>query len=273
MHSKEGELTSSSSFFVGLQSLFTVIYSIQGDFSMTMELNKDGRRIRTMFSGIAPWYDFLNHFLSLNIDRHWRDRMTKLVPPQGNDPILDVCTGTGDLAIAYHHAAGGKIKVMGSDFCLPMLEGASKKNSRKGLDIFFLEADTLNLPFPKNRFQLTTVAFGIRNVSDTDAGISEMIRVTKPGGRVAILEFSRPRGWLLGNLYLFYFQRILPLLGQFFSKSKDDAYHYLRNSVLQFPDGEQFAQKMRDLGLQQVSWKPFTFGIATCYWGTKSAST
>jgi demethylmenaquinone methyltransferase/2-methoxy-6-polyprenyl-1,4-benzoquinol methylase len=240
---------------------------------MTTELNKDGKRIRAMFSGIAPWYDFLNHFLSLNIDRYWRNRMTKLVPPEGNDPILDVCTGTGDLALAYHAASKGKIKIVGSDFCLPMLESAYKKNRKRGLGIFFLEADTLCLPFSENHFQLTTVAFGIRNVSDTEAGISEMIRVTKPGGRVAILEFSRPKGWFLGNLYLFYFQRMLPLLGQLFSKSKDDAYHYLRNSVLQFPDGEQFAQKMRDQGLLHVTWKPFTFGIATLYWGTKSAPT
>ena len=240
---------------------------------MAAELNKDGKRIRAMFSGIAPWYDFLNHFLSLNIDRYWRNRMTKLVPPEGNDPILDVCTGTGDLALAYHAASKGKIKIVGSDFCLAMLESAYKKNKKRGLGISFLEADTLNLPFSENHFQLTTVAFGIRNVADTEAGILEMIRVTKPGGRVAILEFSRPKGWFLGSLYLFYFQRMLPLLGQLFSKSKDDAYHYLRNSVLQFPDGEQFAQKMRDQGLLQVTWKPFTFGIATLYWGTKSAPT
>jgi demethylmenaquinone methyltransferase/2-methoxy-6-polyprenyl-1,4-benzoquinol methylase len=154
-----------------------------------------------------------------------------------------------------------------------MLESAYKKNQKRGSGIFFLEADTLCLPFSENHFQLTTVAFGIRNVSDTDAGILEMIRVTKLGGRVAILEFSRPKGWFLGNLYLFYFQRMLPLLGQLFSKSKDDAYHYLRNSVLQFPDGEQFAQKMRDQGLLHVTWKPFTFGIATLYWGTKSTPT
>lgn len=185
---------------------------------MAAELNKDGKRIRAMFSGIAPWYDFLNHFLSLNIDRYWRNRMTKLVPPEGNDPILDVCTGTGDLALAYHAASKGKIKIVGSDFCLPMLESAYKKNKKRGLGISFLEADTLNLPFSENHFQLTTVAFGIRNVADTEAGILEMIRVTKPGGRVAILEFSRPKGWFLGNLYLFYFQRMLPLLGQLFPK-------------------------------------------------------
>ncbi len=238
------------------------------------EINKEGKKIRAMFSGIAPWYDFLNHLLSLNIDRYWRYQMTVLVPPLNlTTPILDVCTGTGDLAIAYHRASQGKVKVVGSDFCLPMLESAFKKSKKISPGLFFLEADTLNLPFSENYFQMTTVAFGIRNVSDTEAGIREMMRVTEPGGKVAILEFSRPKGWFLGRIYLFYFQKVLPLMGQIFSKSKDDAYHYLRNSVLQFPDGEQFAQKMRNQGLENVTWKTFTFGIATLYWGTKTTPT
>lgn len=233
------------------------------------QVNKDGNRVRAMFAGIAPWYDFLNHLLSLNIDRYWRWRMTKLVPPPTQGSILDVCTGTGDLAIGYHLAAGGKIPVVGSDFCLPMLETARAKAAKKHLQIPFLEADTLALPFQDHRFDLVTVAFGLRNVSDTLKGIQEMTRVASPGGTVAILEFSRPRGWFLGSLYGFYFRRILPLMGQVFSRSKDDAYHYLRNSVLQFPDGEDLARLMESGGLENVRWKPLTFGIATLYWGTK----
>lgn len=239
---------------------------------MSNQVNKDGSRVRGMFAGIAPWYDFLNHLLSLNIDRYWRQRMTVLVPPPAQGSILDVCTGTGDLAIAYHRASKGMIPVTGSDFCLPMLEVARAKAMKSQLNIPFLEADTLALPFSTDEFSLVTVGFGLRNVADTLEGIREMTRVARPGGTVAILEFSRPRGWFLGSLYGFYFRRVLPLLGQVFSRSRDDAYHYLRNSVLQFPDGEQLAALLQKGGLENVQWQPLTFGIASLYWGSKPAN-
>ena len=125
------------------------------------------------------------------------------------------------------------------------------------------------MPFPDNHFQITTVAFGLRNVTDTDRGIAEMVRVTRPGGRVAILEFSQPRGWLFGWLYRFYFRRVLPLIGQLISRSKDNAYRYLPASVQEFPDGEALAERLRRHGLINVQWYPLTFGIATLYVGTK----
>src|SRR5881227_1221838 len=158
-------------------------------------LDKGGTRIRRMFGEIAPRYDLLNHLLSLNIDRWWRWQTTRLVPPQGTAPILDVCTGTGDLALAYDRAAAGRVPIVGSDFCLPMLLPARKKTLRRhaGDRIRYIEADTQRLPFPDDSFQLVTVAFGLRNVTDTDRGLAEMARVTRPGGRVAILEFSQPR--------------------------------------------------------------------------------
>ena len=125
------------------------------------------------------------------------------------------------------------------------------------------------MPFPDNHFQIATVAFGLRNVTDTDRGIAEMARVTRPGGQVAILEFSQPRHWLFGRLYRFYFRYLLPCIGQVISRSKDNAYRYLPASVLEFPDGEALANRLRGHGLTDVRWYPFTFGIATLYVGRK----
>src|SRR5262249_53886962 len=135
--------------------------------------------------------------------------------------------------------------------------------------IRFLEADAQRLPFADNFFQIATVAFGLRNVTDTDRGIAEMVRVTRPSGRVAILEFSQPRGKVLGPLYRFYFRNILPVVGQMISRSKENAYRYLPASVLEFPDGEALAERLRGHGLTDVRWHPLTFGIATLYVGTK----
>src|SRR5437588_6093527 len=237
-------------------------------------LDKRETRIRRMFGAIAPRYDLLNHLLSLNIDRYWRRRTTRLAPPPDGAPVLDVCTGTGDLALAYDRAAGGRVPIVGSDFCLPMLLPARTKTARARAAnrVRFIEADTQRLPFPNHSFQLTTVAFGLRNVTDTDRGLAEMVRVTRPGGRVAVLEFSRPRHWLFGRLYRFYFRRVLPFVGQLVSRSRDSAYNYLPASVMEFPDGEALAERMRRHGLTEVRWYPLTFGIATVYVGRKSVS-
>jgi demethylmenaquinone methyltransferase/2-methoxy-6-polyprenyl-1,4-benzoquinol methylase len=249
-----------------------------------------------MFNNIAPSYDLLNHLLSLNVDHYWRWRTTRIVPPivsplpQGEGsgvraettgalrpsarqvaaPILDLCTGTGDLALAYHKAAKGRVPIVGADFCHEMLVRAEAKARKRNIEqVRFLEADAQNLPFPDDMFQIATVAFGLRNVTDTDKGISEMVRVTQPGGRVAILEFSQPRGFLLGPLYRFYFRHILPRVGQMISRSKDNAYRYLPESVMQFPDGEALAERLRGHGLSDVKWHSLTFGVATLYVGTK----
>src|SRR5262249_9675736 len=150
-------------------------------------VDKREERIRGMFNRIAPSYDLLNHLLSLNVDHYWRWRTTQLVPPRGDVPILDMCTGTGDLALAYDRAAGGRVPIVGADFCHEMLVRAEEKTRRKQAAdrIRFVEADAQQLPFPDNEFQITTVAFGLRNVTNTDRGIAEMVRVTRPGGRVA----------------------------------------------------------------------------------------
>lgn len=237
----------------------------------TTLLDKREARIRRMFGQVAPRYDLLNHLLSLNIDKYWRWRTTKLVPPTGDAPILDLCTGTGDLALAYDTAANGKAPIIGADFCHEMLVRAEEKTRRRGAAdrIRYIEADAQQLPLPSNHFQIATVAFGLRNVTNTERGLAEMVRVVCPGGRVAILEFSQPRHWLFGRLYRFYFTHILPRVGQAISRSADNAYRYLPASVQEFPDGEALAERLREHGLREVRYHPFTFGIATLYVGTK----
>jgi demethylmenaquinone methyltransferase/2-methoxy-6-polyprenyl-1,4-benzoquinol methylase len=245
---------------------------MRNGFTVTNPLiDKREVRIRGMFGHIAPRYDFLNHLLSLQVDRYWRWRTTRLVPPAGDGPVLDLCTGTGDLALAYDRAAGGAVPIVGADFCHPMLERAAFKTARaRAVDrIRYVEADAQHLPFADNTFQIAAVAFGLRNVTDTDQGIAEMVRVVRPGGRVAILEFSQPRGRFFGGLYQFYFRRVLPIIGQLISRSEDSAYRYLPASVLEFPDGEALADRLRRHGLVEVCWHSLTLGIATLYVGTK----
>lgn len=239
-------------------------------------LDKREARIRRMFGEIAPRYDFLNHLLSLNIDKRWRARTARLVPPGPAEagPILDLCTGTGDLALAYDRAARGAVPILAADFCREMLVHGTRKASEAGAQarIRFVEADAQALPFPDNAFQIVAIAFGLRNIADTDAGLAEMVRVARPGGRIAILEFSRPRHWLLGRVYRGYFRYVLPLVGQILCRNRQSAYRYLPESVLSFPDHEELAAKLRAHGLAEVRYEPFTFGIATLYVGVKSPS-
>lgn len=231
-------------------------------------LDKKEDRIRRMFGQIAPWYDAMNHLLSLNIDRSWRRATVRRVPPiVGGGPVLDLCTGTGDLALGYAQATDES--VVGADFCHEMLVRATQKAVRAGLSrVRFVEADAQELPFPSSIFQIVSVAFGLRNVTDTDRGLAEMVRVTKPGGRVAVLEFSRPQG-VIGWFYRAYFRYLLPLVGNLFARNRESAYRYLPESVLSFPDGEALAAKLRAHGLVNVTFHPFTFGIATLYVGVK----
>ena len=227
-------------------------------------------RIRRMFDGIAPRYDRLNHLLSLNVDRAWRRRVTQLVPAT-TGPVLDVCTGTGDLVFEYDRACGGRVPVIGADFAGEMLAAAVEKSRRRGSHprIGFVQADAQRLPFADGTFEVVAVAFGLRNVTDTDRGLAELARVTRPGGRVAVLEFSRPRHWLFGRAYRAYFRYLLPVVGQLFSRSGEQAYAYLPASVMAFPDGEALAVRMRTAGLRHVTFTPFTLGIATLYVGTR----
>lgn len=238
---------------------------------MQATVDKSSEKVRDMFAQIAPRYDLMNHLLSLNIDRWWRSYTVSTVPPKGGDPILDVCTGTGDLALAYHDAAKGEVKITGVDFCREMLDIADqkKKEAKIGDQLTFHEGDALNLQFPDDHFQIVSVAFGLRNVADTDRGLAELTRVCKPGGRVAVLEFSIPEWPPMSWMYSFYFHIVLPRVGQWFTSSPHDAYRYLPESVKEFPSGEALAERMRAAGLEKVDLYPLTFGIATLYVGQK----
>jgi demethylmenaquinone methyltransferase/2-methoxy-6-polyprenyl-1,4-benzoquinol methylase len=236
-------------------------------------VDKSSTRVRSMFTSIAGKYDLLNHLLSLNIDRLWRRFTTRTVPPEPGVPVLDCCTGTADLALAYDRAGRGRSPVIGTDFCHEMLRIGNGKVKKAGASrrIALVEGDTQRLPLPSDTFGIVTVAFGLRNVSDTVRGIDEMIRVARPGGKVAILEFSRPRGPLLGRLYLAFFRHVLPRVGQAIAPNRHDAYHYLPSSVLQFPDGQEMLELLASRGLTETRHYPLTFGIATLYVGSKPA--
>ena len=228
-----------------------------------------------MFGEIAGRYDLLNHVLSLGVDVYWRWRTVRTVSPTGESPILDVCTGTGDLAFAYQKRSEDGVRIIGSDFTRPMLTIAQQKQPRRQMSsddlrvVHFVEADAQALPFADDQFQIVSVAFGLRNVADTRRGLREMIRVSKRGGNVAVLEFSQPTSRLFGGLYRFYFKHVLPRIGQLISGSRMDAYNYLPESVGEFPCGAELARVMEECGLENVRFRPLTFGIATLYWGAK----
>ena len=240
-------------------------------------VDKSSDRIRKMFGEISGRYDFLNHFLSGGVDVYWRWRTVRKVRASSDAPILDVCTGTGDLAISFWNKSRRQVRVIGTDFTHEMLVIANEKtqnsraksaaNSEQSLS--FLEADTLQLPFEDDKFQIVSVAFGLRNVADTVGGLREMTRVCLPGGQVAVLEFSMPKNRLFGAIYRWYFRNILPRLGQLIARNKEMAYKYLPASVSQFPQGSELGGMMNEAGLTDVTWTPLTFGVATLYVGRK----
>lgn len=239
-------------------------------------IDKSEERIRRMFGEISPRYDFLNHFLSGGTDWYWRWRTVRAAAPRGTAPILDVCTGTGDLALAYWKKCGGMVSVVGTDFTGEMLVIAEEKAAKpqlagwsQGATLGFVQADTQRLPFADDLFQIVSVAFGLRNITDTSRGLQEMIRVCQPGGRVVVLEFSLPGNRLLRALYTWYFRNILPRIGQMFSRNSHQAYNYLPDSVSAFPYGQRLAGLMKECGLHTVSFTPLTFGVATLYIGEK----
>lgn len=251
-------------------------------------VDKSPVRVRRMFDAIAPWYDFLNHFLSLGIDRSWRRKAARLLldaaTPPG--PVLDVCCGTGDLTFEFLKRLRHIDKLrdelrdfFGIDFSEEMLQrGRCKLEKRRrklppGVGEIRLEVgDALNLPFEDGQFALVAVAFGLRNVGETQRALAEMLRVCRPGGSVAILEFSMPTLPVLAGLYRFYFRSVLPRLGQWFSRNNDDAYRYLPESVSSFDTPQEIGDRLRELGLTEIRSLPMTFGIATLTWAKVSTA-
>jgi demethylmenaquinone methyltransferase / 2-methoxy-6-polyprenyl-1,4-benzoquinol methylase len=224
-----------------------------------------------MFSAIAPRYDLLNHLLSLNIDKAWRRRaVSRLAPalePAGSR-CLDLCCGTGDLALEV--ASRIQCPVTGSDFSHSMLQLFQQKQLQNSVaTIPILEADALSLPIPDRCFNGITIAFGLRNLENLETGLKEMCRVLKPGGRLVILEFTRPTNPLFSLLFQFYFFRILPWIGQAISRH-GHAYTYLPHSVKVFPNQQALAQLMRQSGFENVQFENLTGGIAALHWGDRS---
>src|SRR6202048_3461017 len=217
-------------------------------------------KVRAMFSQIAPKYDLLNHLLSLQLDRVWRARVVKRLLPilnRADALVLDICCGTGDLALGL--ARAGNATVHGADFAHPMLVRARAKTAHISSRIFFLEADALRIPFADKSFDLLTTAFGFRNLANYEAGLREFHRVLKPGGTIAILEFTEPPPGTMGDLYKWYFRTILPKIGAAISGDRA-AYSYLPKSVARFFRPAELAELLTAVAYQNVDYSVWTFG-------------
>lgn len=231
-------------------------------------MKKEKKVVKEMFDDIAPKYDFLNHFLSFGIDKSWRKKAVKILATSNPKHILDVATGTGDFAIRIHNDLGAK--VTGVDISVGMLEVGKEKIKKLKLDKYITldEGDCTNLAYNDNSFDAITVAFGVRNFEDLSKGLREMNRVIKSDGKVVILEFSNPKLFPFKQLYRFYSLYILPIIGRLFSKNKM-AYTYLPQSVMAFPDGDDFLLLMKNAGFNKCRKKILSFGIVTIYSGIK----
>ncbi len=235
-------------------------------------MKQEGKKeqVRTMFNSIAGKYDFLNHFLSLGIDHVWRKKLVNMMKQQNPRQVLDIATGTGDLAIAIAKNIP-EAKIIGADISENMLEIGKQKVIKKKLDqqISMELGDSEQLKYNDGFFDAVSVAFGVRNYEDLNLGLKEMYRVTKANGAVYILEFSKPTAFPIKQLYNFYFSYILPTLGKGVSKDQS-AYTYLPESVKQFPDGTDFLKHLADVGYKDVKQRKMTFGIVTIYSGLKN---
>ncbi|HEY9165618.1 MAG TPA: bifunctional demethylmenaquinone methyltransferase/2-methoxy-6-polyprenyl-1,4-benzoquinol methylase UbiE [Candidatus Kryptonia bacterium] len=230
--------------------------------------DQKSRYVRRMFNAISKRYDFLNHFLSVGIDIYWRRQALRLSQLKNGEWFLDVACGTGDISI---QAANKKpARIVSVDFAEAMLRNFEMKKKNLGLDgsVELIQADAELLPFPESTFDVTAVAFGVRNFGNLERGLSEMRRVLKTGGRIVILEFSTPKSLGIREAYLFYFTRVLPIIGKLVSKDPG-AYRYLPGSVSGFPDGGDFEEILRKANFRNISSTSLTFGIATIYYGEK----
>lgn len=221
-----------------------------------------------MFARISGRYDLLNRLLSLGIDRAWRNTTVEAAGPIDGRVVVDACCGTGDLSAAFARQGA---HVVGVDFTPEMLQRARPKLARSGESAVFLHGDALALPVRSGIADVASVAFGVRNLADARAGLAELARVTRPGGRVLVLEFTTPRGAILGRLYRFYFTRVLPTLGRLVSRDVE-AYQYLPRTVLAWPSPEEFQRDLEAVGLTECGFRPLTRGIACLHWGRVPAA-
>jgi demethylmenaquinone methyltransferase/2-methoxy-6-polyprenyl-1,4-benzoquinol methylase len=226
-------------------------------------------QVSSMFNNIAKYYDFLNHFLSLGIDRSWRKKAIATLKENQPKKILDVATGTADLAIEAKKQLQPE-KIVGIDISVKMLEVGDQKIRKLGIDdvITLQEGDSENLPFEDNTFDAAMAAFGVRNFANVRAGLTDMVRVLKPDAKLVVLEFSKPTIFPFKQLFNMYFKYILPLIGRITSKDKK-AYGYLYESVQAFPEGQDFLDLLTDIGLKNATCKKLTLGICSIYTATK----
>ena len=234
----------------------------------TSRTNPDPEKIRSMFSKVAANYDKANSVLSLGIHHLWRKKVVQISGAKPGMSVLDCATGTGDLAIEFKKAVGPTGKVIGTDFCAEMLESAPQKASEKNLDIQFELADVTKLQYENNQFDITSISFGIRNVSDPIKALQEMARVTKPNGQVIVLEFGQMDFPLVSQAYNFYSEKVLPKIGGLVT-GQGAAYDYLQKSSAAFPCKDNFLGLMKDAGcFSDMTYTPVSFGIAYIYVGT-----
>lgn len=228
------------------------------------ELSKK-KQVEKMFDNISTKYDFLNHFLSFGIDHIWRRKTINLIAEKKPSFILDVATGTGDLAFAAEKKIDVK-KIIGLDISNGMLEVGREKIKKKSLQskLEFIQGDSENIPYENDYFDAVMVSFGVRNFENLNKGLDEIRRVLKPHGGIYVLEFSKPKKFPIKQLFSFYSKFILPFLGSLISKDKS-AYHYLPASVDAFPEGEEFLKELKNIGFSSTSFKPLSGGISTLY--------
>ncbi|MCD4719755.1 MAG: bifunctional demethylmenaquinone methyltransferase/2-methoxy-6-polyprenyl-1,4-benzoquinol methylase UbiE [Desulfobacula sp.] len=229
-------------------------------------MNKELDFIKDMFDRIAPRYDFLNRLLSMRQDIVWRTQMVKATALQKNSMALDVACGTCDVALEISSQLKGHAQIFGLDFSFGMLRFGKQKLLKKNINL--LNANALNLPFKHHIFDAVFIAFGIRNIMDRQKAIKAFFNVLTKGGRLAVLELTTPEKGIFRSLYLLYFQKILPILGSFFSKD-NNAYSYLPDSVLKFPSPVEFSRLMKGAGFENIKFKQMTFGIVTLFVGSK----
>ncbi len=228
------------------------------------------RWVQRMFAGIAPKYDFINHLLSFNVDRRWRKvLMNRLAPvfKRSDAKLLDLCCGTGDVLIDLQSATAAR--VIGADFCHPMLVSAKRKAAKKGFQAPLFEGDALQLPLADNALDAISIAFGFRNLVNYPRGLEEIHRVLKPGGTLAILEFSHPTGLIVKSAYGFYSRVLLPIIGTLASGSRE-AYSYLPDSIRKFPASAELRNMMQAAGFTDTKFELLTGGIAALHLGTKA---
>lgn len=223
--------------------------------------------IRSMFSKVAGQYDKANSVLSVGIHHLWRKKLVRLSGAHADQSVLDCATGTGDLAIEFKKTVGPNGRVVGTDFCVDMLESAPQKAKENNLDILFEQADVTQLQYQDNQFDIVSISFGIRNVSDPVKALQEMARVAKPGGRVMVLEFGQMQTPVVKDLYNFYSEKILPIVGGWVTGQKE-AYQYLQKSSAAFPSREDFVALMQQADcFTEMTFMPVSFGIAYIYTG------